>query len=57
MMLKIPQSNCEELLDLNRGSLGDVRQSLADIRRINAWLGGTRVACDGVFDLLAKELA
>ncbi len=54
-MLKIPQSNREELLDQNRGSLSDVRQSLADIRRINAWLGGARVACNGVFDLLEKR--
>ena len=54
-MLKIPQSNREELLDQNRGSLSDVRQSLSDIRRINAWLGGARVACEGVFDLLEKR--
>lgn len=55
MILKIPQSNREELLDQNRGSLADVRQSLADIRRINAWLGGARVACNSVFDLLEKR--
>lgn len=55
VMLKIPQSNREELLDLNRGTLADVRQSLADIRRINAWLGGTRVTCNGVFGLLNKR--
>ncbi len=54
-MLRLPQSNREELLDLNRGTLDDVRQSLADIRRINAWLGGTRVICNGVFEVLEKR--
>jgi ubiquinone/menaquinone biosynthesis C-methylase UbiE len=54
-MLSLPQSNREELLDLNRGSLTDVRRSLADIRRINKWLGGARVACEGVFDLIEKH--
>ncbi len=29
-----------EWLDLHRGSLADVRQSLSDISRINRWLGG-----------------
>ena len=29
-----------EWLDLQHGSLDDVRESLADIRRINRWLGG-----------------
>ncbi len=53
--LKIPQTNREELLDQNSGSLNDVRQSLADIRRINMWLGGARVSCNGVFDLLEKR--
>jgi ubiquinone/menaquinone biosynthesis C-methylase UbiE len=53
-MLHLPQTNREELLDLNRGSLDDVRESLADIRLINTWLGGTRVACASVFSLLKK---
>lgn len=54
-MIHLPQTNREELLDQNRGSLADVRQSLADIRRINAWLGGTRVACNAVLDLLSRR--
>lgn len=54
-MLHLSQSNREELLDLNQGSLADVRQSLADIRRINAWLGGAQVTCNAVFDLLQKR--
>ncbi|HEY0076961.1 MAG TPA: methyltransferase domain-containing protein [Abditibacteriaceae bacterium] len=54
-MLHLPQSNREELLDLNRGSLSDVRQSLQDIRRINAWLGGLSLTCKSVFDLLEKR--
>lgn len=31
-----------EMLDLNVGTLGDAAESLADLRRINRWLGGTR---------------
>ena len=30
----------EELLDLGRGSIEEVRRSLADLDRINRWLGG-----------------
>ena len=54
-MLHLPQSNREELLDQNCGSLAEVRQSLQDIRRINAWLGGTRLTCRAVFELLEKR--
>lgn len=54
-MFHLPQSNCEELLDQNRGSLAEVRQSLQDIRRINAWLGGTHLTCRAVFDLSTKR--
>lgn len=32
-----------EMLDLNVGTLDDAAESLADLRRINRWLGGTRV--------------
>ena len=32
-----------ELLDLNVGTLADAAESLGDLRRINRWLGGTRV--------------
>ncbi|HVF84562.1 MAG TPA: methyltransferase domain-containing protein [Abditibacteriaceae bacterium] len=48
----LPQSNRTELLDLGRGSLREVRASLHDIRRINTYLGGTRVICNAVFALL-----
>jgi len=35
--------HCEELLDAGSGSDQDVAASLADLRRINRWLGGARV--------------
>lgn len=49
------QINCEELLDLNCGTLCQVRESLHDIRRINTLLGGARVVVDATFALLEKR--
>ena len=51
----LPQRDRAELLDLNAGSIAEVRRSLGDIRRINRWLGGARVAVDAVFELLEKR--
>ncbi len=50
-----PQSDREELLDLHRGSLNEVRRSLHDIRRINTYLGGAKVIGDATFALLQKH--
>lgn len=47
-----PQRDREELLDLGRGTLDEVRRSLHDIRRINTYLGGARVVCDATWQLL-----
>ena len=51
----LPQSERAELLDLGRGSLAEARASLHDIRRINTYLGGTRVICDEVFSMMQKH--
>jgi ubiquinone/menaquinone biosynthesis C-methylase UbiE len=51
----LPQTDREELLDLHRGTLTEVRRSLHDIRRINAHLGGARVVLDATFNLLRKH--
>ena len=53
--IPLPQRDRAELLDQNAGSLAEVRRSLHDIRRINRWLGGARVAVDAVFELLEKR--
>jgi hypothetical protein len=55
MKLVPPQVDREELLDLNRGSMDEVRRSLRDVRRINTHLGGLRVVIDGTFDLLQRH--
>ena len=52
MRLVPRQTNHEELLDLGCGSPAEVRRSLHDIRRINAYLGGARVAMAETFRLL-----
>ena len=49
-----PQRNREELLDLHAGSKAEVRRSLRDIARINAFLGGTRLSLNAVFSLIEK---
>lgn len=48
----LKQTDRAELLDLHQGSLAEVRASLHDIRRINAYLGGSKVIGDAVFSLL-----
>lgn len=35
--------HAEEILDAGTASPSDVRESLADLRRVNAWLGGRRL--------------
>lgn len=50
-----PQRDREELLDLGRGTLNEVRRSLHDIRRINTHLGGARVVCDATWNLLSQH--
>ncbi len=52
--LSPPQRDREELLDLGRGSVDEVRRSLHDIRRINTYLGGARVVCDATWRLLGN---
>jgi hypothetical protein len=42
-----------EWLDLNVGSLNEAGRSLADLRRINRWLGGTRVVARHLLPRLA----
>ena len=50
-----PQTNREELLDLGRGTLAEVRRSLHDIRRINTYLGGSAVVLNATNKLLQKH--
>ncbi|MDF2439353.1 MAG: hypothetical protein JWN98_337 [Abditibacteriota bacterium] len=50
-----PQRDREELLDLHRGSLAEVRCSLHDIRRINTYLGGTRVSSRAILSMLQEH--
>lgn len=52
-----PQIDREEFLDLHQGSLKQVRQSLHDIRRINTYLGGTRVITQAVWQLIGERRA
>lgn len=51
-----PQRNRAELLDLNKGSRAEIRRSLHDIRRINKFLGGTKISTDAVFSLLETPI-
>ena len=46
------QVNCEELLDVGRAPLSEVRRSLRDLRRINALPGGTSLSVAGVVSLV-----
>jgi hypothetical protein len=55
MNLAPPQVNREELLDLHRGTLPQVRRSLHDIRRINTYLGGASVVCNATMEMLQKH--
>lgn len=49
-----PQRDRAELLDLHYGSRAEVVRSLRDIRRINTFLGGTKLSTDTVFSMLEK---
>ena len=50
-----PQTDRAELLDLHRGSLKEVRRSLHDLRRINAYLGGARVVIEPTMQMLRES--
>lgn len=50
-----PQRDRDELLDAGRSSPHDVAASLADLRRINAWLGNTHIAVKESLDFLEKR--
>jgi 2-polyprenyl-3-methyl-5-hydroxy-6-metoxy-1,4-benzoquinol methylase len=54
-MLTPPRVYIEELLDLGEGSDDDVARNLADLRRINRFLGGRRVVTDALA-ALAEQL-
>jgi SAM-dependent methyltransferase len=55
MNLVPPQTDREELLDLQRGTLAQVRRSLHDIRRINTYLGGASVVCNATMAMLQQH--
>src|SRR5947208_358340 len=44
----------EELLDAGEGTDDDVAENLKDLRRINRFLGGTKVVLGALADLLEK---
>lgn len=54
MNLVPPQTDREELLDLQCGTLSQVRRSLHDIRRINTYLGGASVVGNATIEMLQK---
>ena len=49
------QTDRAELLDLNRGTIPQVRCSLHDMRRINNYLGGTRMVCRPALQMLREN--
>ena len=53
-MLTPPRVYIEELLDLGEGTDDDVAQNLADLRRINRFLGGQRIIL-GALAALVRE--
>ena len=55
MRLVPQQTDREELLDRNFGTLSEVRRSLHDIRRINVYLGGARVVMEPALSMLKKR--
>jgi ubiquinone/menaquinone biosynthesis C-methylase UbiE len=55
MSLVPPQVNREELLDMQRGTLSQVRTSLHDIRRINNYLGGASVVLNATMQMLQER--
>jgi ubiquinone/menaquinone biosynthesis C-methylase UbiE len=55
-MLTPPRVYIEELLDLGEGSDDDVARNLADLRRINRFLGGRRVVTEALAALAAQGM-
>jgi ubiquinone/menaquinone biosynthesis C-methylase UbiE len=53
MMFTPPRVYIDELLDLGEGTDEDVARNLADLRRINRFLGGRRVVLDALTALVA----
>jgi ubiquinone/menaquinone biosynthesis C-methylase UbiE len=53
-MLTPKRAYIEELLDLGEGTDDDVARSLGDIRRINRFLGGTRVVLDALQSIAGR---
>ena len=53
-MLTPPRVYIEELLDLGEGTDEDVARNLADLRRINRFLGGRRVVLDALDSLMVE---
>src|SRR5438270_379812 len=53
-MLTPPRVYIEELLDLGEGTDKDVARNLADLRRINRFLGGRRVILEALAALVDK---
>ena len=54
-MFSLPQRERPELLDLHAGNLAEVRRSLADIGRINAYMGGAAPVCNATWELLGDK--
>ena len=54
-MFSLPQRERPELLDLHAGNLAEVRRSLADIGRINAYMGGAAPVCAATWKLLGAR--
>ena len=54
-MLTPPRVYIEELLDLGEGNDTDVARNLADLRRINRFLGGRRVIIEALDRLIVTE--
>jgi ubiquinone/menaquinone biosynthesis C-methylase UbiE len=50
-----PQHNREELLDAGRASRAQIRESLRDLRRINALLGNSKLVVNETIALLEKR--
>lgn len=53
-MLTPPRVYIEELLDLGEGTDADVARNLADLRRINRFLGGRRVVLNALARMVAE---
>lgn len=55
MMLTPKRIYEEEMLDAGQGTDEDVRRNLADLRRINKFLGGTKVVLRAVQSVIERE--